>query len=103
MSNFGLKILYQIINDRPDMMCDRSYAPQEDMEALMRSAHLPLFGWKTREPLANFELVGFSLQYELTYTNVLNLLDLSGIPLRANQRSDVFPAHFRRRTIGCKS
>ncbi len=45
MSNFGLKILYQIINDRPDMMCDRSYAPQEDMEALMRSAHLPLFGW----------------------------------------------------------
>ncbi len=94
MSNFGLKILYQIINDRPDMMCDRSYAPQEDMEALMRSAHLPLFGWESREPLANFELVGFSLQYELTYTNVLNLLDLSGIPLRANQRSDVFPLIF---------
>lgn len=94
MSNFGLKILYQIVNDRPDMMCDRSYAPQEDMEALMRSAHLPLFGWETREPLANFELVGFSLQYELTYTNVLNLLDLSGIPLRANERSDVFPLIF---------
>ncbi|MCC7528752.1 MAG: TIGR03960 family B12-binding radical SAM protein [Candidatus Melainabacteria bacterium] len=94
MSNFGLKILYQIVNDHPGMMCDRSYAPQEDMEALMRSEHIPLFGWETREPLANFELVGFSLQYELTYTNVLNLLDLSGIPIRSSERSQVFPIIF---------
>jgi radical SAM family uncharacterized protein len=94
MSNFGLKILYQIINDRPDMMCDRSYAPQEDMEALMRDAGIPLFGWESREPLANFDLVGFSLQYELTYTNVLNLLDLSGIPLRSCERQNVFPLVF---------
>ncbi len=94
MSNFGLKILYQIINDREGMMCDRSYAPQEDMEALMRAAHIPLFGWESREPLANFELVGFSLQYELTYTNVLNLLDLSGIPIRAEEREQVFPLIF---------
>lgn len=94
MSNFGLKILYQIINDRPDMMCDRSYAPLEDMEALMRKAHLPLFAWESREPLANFELVGFSLQYELTYTNVLNLLDLSGLPIRSKERTQVFPLIF---------
>ncbi len=94
MSNFGLKILYQIVNDREGMMCDRSYAPQEDMEALMRSAHVPLFGWESRQPLASFELIGFSLQYELTYTNVLNLLDLSGIALRAKERTAVFPLIF---------
>jgi len=94
MSNFGLKILYQIINDRPDMMCDRSYAPQEDMEELMRKAGIPLFAWESRQPLAAFELIGFSLQYELTYTNVLNLLDLSGLPLRSEERSRVFPLVF---------
>lgn len=94
MSNFGLKILYQIINDRQGMMCDRSYAPQEDMEALMRADHLPLFAWESREPLANFELVGFSLQYELTYTNVLNMLEMSGIPLRSVERESVFPLIF---------
>lgn len=94
MSNFGLKILYQIVNDREDFMCDRSYAPMEDMEQLMRSESLPLWGWESRRPLSLFDLVGFSLQYELTYTNVLNMLNLAGVPELARERSEIFPLIF---------
>ena len=76
MSNFGLKILYQLVNDFEGLLVDRSYAPASDLEALMRDAKpaIPLFGFESRQPLYNFELLGFSLQYELTYTNVLNKL-----------------------------
>lgn len=94
MSNFGLRILYQIVNRIDGFMCDRSYAPQEDMEELMREGGVPLWGWESRQPLQKFDLVGFSLQYELTYTNVLNMLDLSGIPVRQEERSAIFPLIF---------
>ena len=94
MSNFGLKILYQIVNNRDNFLADRAYAPDSDLEKLLRERNLPLWGWECRRPLNQFELVGFSLQYELTYTNVLNMLELSHIPVRANDRVDIFPLVF---------
>ncbi len=94
LSNFGLKILYQIGNRVDGFLVDRAYAPGADMETLMRERSLPLWAWESRRPLKNFELIGFSLQYELTYTNVLNLLDLSQIPVKAAERTDLFPLIF---------
>lgn len=94
MSNFGLKILYQIINDLDGYMVDRTYAPAQDMEALLRKLDLPLFAFESRQPLRNFDLIGFSLQYELTYTNVLNMLDLAKLPVRARERESIFPLMF---------
>lgn len=94
MSNFGLRILYQIINSHAGFMADRSYAPDSDLEAQLREHGLPLWGWESRRPLKDFELVGFSLQYELTYTNVLNMLDLSQVPVLAAERKEVFPLIF---------
>lgn len=94
MSNFGQRILYQIVNKQPEFMCDRTYAPGSDLEAIMRSRGLPLWGWESRRALTEFELIGFSLQYELTYTNVLNMFDLSGIPVRTAERASVFPLLF---------
>ncbi len=86
MSNLGLKILYQIINDRPNMLAERVYAPWVDMEEEMRRAGIPLYSLESRRPVREFDLLGFSLQYELSYSNVLNMLDLAGIPLLAEQR-----------------
>lgn len=96
MSNFGLKILYQLVNDFEGLLVDRSYAPASDLEALMRDAKppIPLFGFESRQPLYNFELLGFSLQYELTYSNVLNMLDLAQLPVKANERTELFPLVF---------
>lgn len=94
MSNFGQRILYQIVNNIPEFLCDRAYAPQEDMEELLRRKGIPLWGWESRRPIADFDLLGFSLQYELTYTNVLNMLELAGIPLLAEERKSVFPLVF---------
>lgn len=91
MSNLGLKILYEALNARADVAAERVYAPWTDMEAQMRSAGLPLFSLESRTPLAAFDLLGFSLQYELIYSNVLNMLDLSGIPLLAAERGDGHP------------
>lgn len=94
MSNFGLKILYQIGNELDGFMVDRSYAPAADMEALMRAGEIPLWAWESRVAARDFELMGFSLQYELTYTNVLNMLDLAGIEVLASERKSVFPLIF---------
>lgn len=90
MSHLGSRILYEAVNRRPDMLMERAYAPQVDMEAILRDRGLPLFSWESRRPIADFDVVGFTLQYELSYTNILNMLDLSGIPLRAAKR-DGFP------------
>lgn len=94
MSNFGQRILYQIVNSCPNYLADRAYAPGSDMEELLRARALPLWGWESRRPLRDFDLLGFSLQYELTYTNVLNILDLSGVPVLSSQRTDLFPLVF---------
>src|SRR5262249_15040982 len=94
MSNFGLRILYQIVNKQEHLMADRAYAPDKDLESLLRANNLPLWGWESRQPLKSFQLIGFSLQYELTYTNVLNMLDLAGIPVKASARRELFPLIF---------
>lgn len=94
MSNFGQRILYQIINLSEGFMCDRSYAPAFDMQELMQKSGIAHWAWESRMPLKSFELLGFSLQYELTYTNVLNILELSGIPIMAKERQTLFPLVF---------
>lgn len=94
MSNFGQRILYQLVNAMPEFLADRTYAPASDLEDLLRKRNLPLWGWETRHPLFDFDLLGFSLQYELTYTNVLNMLDLSGIAVRSADRKEKDPLIF---------
>ena len=91
MSNLGLKILYQILNDREDTFAERVYAPWVDMEAEMRAAHIALYTLETKRPVAECDIIGFSLQYELSYSNVLNMLDLAGIPVEAAQRGEEQP------------
>ena len=91
MSHWGLKILYEILNQRGDALAERCYAPWLDMEARMRRHGVPLFALESRRPVREFDFVGFSLQYELTYTNILTCLDLAGIPVRAEDRNDGDP------------
>ncbi|MFB3926094.1 MAG: TIGR03960 family B12-binding radical SAM protein [Syntrophales bacterium] len=91
MSHLGLQILYAILNGYPHVAAERVFAPWPDMELRMRQAGIPLCTLETRTPLGKFDIVGFSLQYELTYTNVLNMLDLGGIPLYAADRKDGHP------------
>lgn len=91
MSNLGVRILYSILNEREDTWCERVYAPWVDMEARMREEHIPLWAHESGDPISEFDIVGFSLQYELCYTNVLNMLDLAGIPLLASERGDTAP------------
>jgi len=91
MSNLGLAILYDLVNRRPDALAERAYTPWPDMAAALRRAGLPLYSLETHHPLAEFDIVGFTLQYELNYTNVLEMLDLAGIPLRAAERSEAHP------------
>ncbi len=91
MSNLGLAILYDLINHQEGLLAERVYAPWPDMEEVMRREGVPLFSLETRHFLKEFDFIGFSLQYELTYTNVLNMLDLAGVPLLSFQRSDDDP------------
>ena len=86
MSHLGLKILYSIINDRPRLAAERAFAPWPDMEAMLRRHGVPLYGLETFRALNQFDLIGFSLQHELTYTNILNMLDLSGIAVLSKDR-----------------
>ena len=83
MSHLGIKILYSLINAREDAWCERVFAPWTDMEALMRERHVPLYALESGDPLTEFDFIGFTMQYELSYTNVLNMLDLAGFPVRA--------------------
>lgn len=87
MSNMGLKILYEVLNDREDTVAERVYAPWMDMEALMREQDIPLYALESRTPIKEFDFLGFSLQYEMIYTNVLNMLDLAGIPIWSADRT----------------
>ena len=91
MSHLGFKILYRLLNDDPRTLAERAYTPWVDMEAQLRARGLPLVSSETARPLRDFDVVGFSLQFELTYTNVLTMLDLGGIPLRANARGEEDP------------
>ncbi|MHB8091653.1 MAG: TIGR03960 family B12-binding radical SAM protein [Syntrophales bacterium] len=91
MSHLGLQILYGILNRMPDILCERCYAPWPDMEEKLRQHGLPLCSLESRRPLSAFDIVGFSLQYELSYTNILMMLDLGGIPLKRGERGDKHP------------
>ncbi|MFH1867551.1 MAG: TIGR03960 family B12-binding radical SAM protein [Candidatus Omnitrophota bacterium] len=88
MSNLGLKILYTLVNNREDALCERCFTPWPDMEDVMLKNEIPLFSLENRMPLGLFDIIGFSLQHELTYTNILNMLHLSGIPLESKDRPD---------------
>lgn len=91
MSHLGTKILYSLLNKNPQILCERTFTPWVDMEGELRRRSLPLVTLESARPLRDFDVVGMSLQYELTYTNCLTLLDLGGIPLRAADRGDDHP------------
>ena len=88
MSHLGMKILYHTINRRDDAWCERVFSPWVDMADLMRENDIPLFSLESRTPIRDFDLLGVTLQYEMSYTNILDALDLAGIPLRAADRTD---------------
>ena len=91
MSNLGCRILYGVMNQEPDIWCERSFAPWGDMEEEMRKAEIPLYALESGDPLAQFDAIGFSLGYEMAYSNVLNMLDLAGLPLRSADRPGLTP------------
>ncbi len=91
MSNMALPILYDLLNRQKDVLAERVYAPWIDMEAAIRRAGIPLLSLETKHSLKDFDVIGFSLDYELTYTNVLNILDLGQIPVLASERDDSHP------------
>jgi len=91
MSNLGLAIIYDLLNQQPDILAERVFAPWVDMEVEMRRKEIPLFTLESKRPVKDFDILGFSLGYELTYTNVLNMLDLAGIPVLAADRGDSLP------------
>jgi len=91
MSNMALPILYRILNGQPGVLAERVYAPWSDMEALLRCHNMPLFSLESKRPLADFDIIGFSLGYELTYTNVLNMLDLAHLPVFGRERDGSHP------------
>ena len=91
LSNLGYKILYQQLNDRLDTAAERVYAPWVDMEQLMRRKNIPLYALESYRPINEFDIIGFSLQSEMSYTNVLNMLDLAGISLKAAERTENDP------------
>ena len=91
MSHLGMKILYGLINTRPDAWCERVFAPRDDIEKVLRDNQIPLYALESGDPLGEFDIIGFTLMYELCYTNVLNMLDLAGIPVRAKDRPSLSP------------
>jgi radical SAM family uncharacterized protein len=91
MSHLGMKILYGLYNREPDIWCERAFMPDTDMEQLMRENGIKLFGLESREPIDRFDIIGFTLQYELSYTAVLNMLDLAGLPLHSRERDSSYP------------
>ena len=91
MSHLGMKILYGLVNEREDAWCERVFAPDIDMEEQMRKHNVPLFALESGDYIKDFDMIGFTLMYELCYTNVLNMLDLAGIPLFSKDRTELAP------------
>lgn len=91
MSHLGMKILYSLINNRDDAWCERVFAPDDDMEALMRENSVPLFALESGDYIRDFDAIGFTLNYELCYSNVLNMLDLAGLPVLSKARTELTP------------
>lgn len=86
MSHLGIQILYDMFNQREDVWCERVYSPWVDLDRVMRERHIPLFALESQDPIRDFDFLGITLQYEMCYTNILQILDLSGIPLEASER-----------------
>lgn len=91
MSHLGMKILYHLLNDQKDIYCERVFAPWPDLEEELRNNDIKLFALESREPIDSFDFVGFTLQYEMSYTNILNMLDLADIPIYSKDRVDGQP------------
>lgn len=91
MSHLGMKILYSLKNARPEFWCERVFAPDTDMEQKMREHHIPLYGLESLDPLTEFDMIGFTLQYELCFTTVLNMLDLAGLEVYSKDRKETDP------------
>ncbi len=91
MSNLGYRILYGVLNEMPGVWCERAFAPWTDMEAELRAAGLPLCALESGEPVGEFDVIGFSVGYEMAYTAMLNMLDLAGLPLRSEDRTALTP------------
>ena len=91
MSHLGMKILYHMLNERQDTYCERVFAPWVDMEQRMREHNIPLFALESKDPVSKFDFVGFTLQYEMSYTNILNMLDMGGVPLLSENRTKEHP------------
>ena len=91
MSFLGEKILYELLNRHENWWCERAFMPWVDMKEQMERLHIPLYCLESKDPLTDFDIVGFSLEYELCYTNILAMLDLAGIPLRAVDRDERWP------------
>ncbi len=90
MSNLGMMILYNLFNEREDVWCERVFSPWTDLDKVMRQENISLFALESQDPVKNFDFLGITLGYEMCYTNVLQVLDLSGIPLLASERKEVF-------------
>lgn len=91
MSHLGMKILYYVLNERKDTWCERVFAPWPDMERQLRENHIPLYGLESRDSLKEFHFLGFTLQYEMSYTNILNMLNMADIAVRSSDRSEEDP------------
>ncbi|AUM96768.1 TPA: TIGR03960 family B12-binding radical SAM protein [Clostridium botulinum] len=91
MSHLGMKILYYILNERKDTFCERVFAPWPDMEKIMREENISLYGLESKDPIKDFDFIGFTLQYEMSYTNILNMLDLAGVTIKASERGEEEP------------
>jgi len=91
MSHLGMRILYHTLNVRPDTYCERVFAPWPDMEKELRDNDIPLYALETKDPIKDFNFIGFTLQYEMSYTNILNMLDMAGVTIRAEERGNDEP------------
>ena len=91
MSHLGMKIIYSLVNSRDDARCERVFAPDVDMEEILRSENIPLYALESGDAVKDFDIIGFTMQYELSYTNVLNMLDLAGLPVKSADRKSLTP------------
>jgi radical SAM superfamily enzyme YgiQ (UPF0313 family) len=91
MSNLGYQLVYRLLNERPDTVCERTFLPDPAAEEEHRRTHMPLFSWESQRPIGDFDVIGFSVSFEMDYLNVLKMLELSGIPLYAAERDENYP------------
>src|SRR5919202_6004916 len=91
MSNLGFQLVYRLLNERPDTVCERTFLPDPADEDEHRRSHTPLFSWESQRPIGEFDVIGFSVSFELDYLNVLKMLELAGLPLPAEERDESYP------------